>query len=157
MSERTRPEGPRARLRVGIDVGGTFTDLVALDERTGELVTGKVATTPLGAENGVFAAVEQFLAAIPQGSELSLISHSSTIATNALLGQVNLELPRVALVTTEGFRDVLEIGRQNRSTVYDLFVQRPKPLVAREDRITVRERIAPFGEILTQLDADSLV
>jgi N-methylhydantoinase A len=89
-------------------------------------------------------------------SELSLISHSSTIATNALLGQVNLELPRVGLVTTEGFRDVLEIGRQNRSAVYDLFVQRPRPLVAREDRITVRERIGPFGEILTPLDMASV-
>jgi len=144
------------RLRVGIDVGGTFTDLVALDERTGELVTCKVATTPLSAENGVFAAVEQFLAAVSPGSELSLISHSSTIATNALLGQVNLELPRVGLVTTEGFRDVLEIGRQNRSAVYDLFVQRPAPLVAREDRITVRERIGPFGEILVALDGESV-
>jgi N-methylhydantoinase A len=69
---------------------------------------------------------------------------------------VNLELPRVALVTTEGFRDVIEIGRQNRSEVYNLFVQRPAPLVARVDRIVVRERIGPFGEVLVPLDRDSL-
>jgi N-methylhydantoinase A len=145
-----------ARLRVGIDVGGTFTDLVALDERTGELFKHKVPTTPRAPEAGVFAAVEAFLRALSAGGEIALITHSSTIATNALLGQVNLELPRVALVTTEGFRDVIEIGRQNRSEVYNLFVQRPVPLVARVDRIVVRERIGPFGEVLVPLDRDSL-
>ena len=75
-------------------------------------------------------------------------AHSTTIATNALLGQIGLELPRVALVTTHGFRDVIEIGRQNRSEVYNLFVERPRPLVAREDRLTVRERIDYRGNVL---------
>jgi N-methylhydantoinase A len=145
-----------ARLRVGIDVGGTFTDLVALDETTSELFKHKVPTTPRAPEAGVFAAVEEFLSTLPAHAEIVLITHSSTIATNALLGQVNLELPRVALVTTEGFRDVIEIGRQNRSEVYNLFVQRPTPLVARVDRITVRERIGPFGEVLVPLDRESL-
>ncbi|GAC1594439.1 MAG: hydantoinase/oxoprolinase family protein [Candidatus Velthaea sp.] len=142
--------------RVGIDVGGTFTDLIALDEATGALLKRKVATTPSAPANGVFAAVDALREALPASARISLISHSSTIATNALLGQMNLELPRVALITTEGFRDVLEIGRQNRSEVYNLFVQRPVPLVVREDRITVRERIGPFGEILTELDMTSV-
>ncbi|GAC1403091.1 MAG: hydantoinase/oxoprolinase family protein [Candidatus Velthaea sp.] len=147
---------PAQTWRVGIDVGGTFTDLVALNEATGALLKRKVATTPSAPAAGVFAAVDELRAALPPGARISLISHSSTIATNALLGQMNLELPRIALLTTEGFRDVLEIGRQNRSEVYNLFVQRPAPLVAREDRLTVRERIGPFGEILTALDAASV-
>ncbi|MFN2459213.1 MAG: hydantoinase/oxoprolinase family protein [Candidatus Velthaea sp.] len=143
-------------MRVGIDVGGTFTDLVALDERAGAMIRLKVATTPTAPECGVFVAVERMLAALPSGATPALVAHSSTIATNALLGQVNLELPRVALVTTEGFRDVLEIGRQNRSEVYNLFVQRPRPLVTREDRLTVRERVGPFGEVLEPLDSASV-
>ena len=79
---------------------------------------------------------------------VEFLGHSTTIATNALLGQLGLELPRVALVTTHGFCDVIEIGRQNRSEVYNLFVERPRPLVAREDRLTVRERIDYLGNVL---------
>ncbi|MBV8489285.1 MAG: hydantoinase/oxoprolinase family protein, partial [Candidatus Eremiobacteraeota bacterium] len=88
--------------------------------------------------------------------DVTFLGHSTTIATNALLGQIGLELPRVAMVTTHGFRDVIEIGRQNRSEVYNLFVQRPRPLVAREDRLTVVERIGPDGEVLVPLDETSL-
>ena len=83
---------------------------------------------------------------------IELLAHSTTIATNALLGQMNLELPRIALVTTYGFRDVIEIGRQNRSALYNLFVERPRPLVARNDRLTVRERVDFRGNVLHALD-----
>jgi N-methylhydantoinase A len=141
--------------RVGIDVGGTFTDLIAFDEESGELRKVKVPTTPLAPEGGVIAALRAFLEDSP-GSEVSLISHSSTIATNALLGQIHLELPRVALLTTAGFRDVLEIGRQNRSEVYNLFVKRPRPLVERSDRIGVVERLDHDGNVLVPLDRASL-
>ena len=143
------------RLRVGIDVGGTFTDLIALDEASGALTRLKVPSTPRGPEGGVIDAVVRLLREIDP-SEIVLLSHSSTIATNALLGQINLELPRTVLLTTEGFRDVLEIGRQNRSEVYNLFVLRPAPLVERRFRFGVRERMDPFGGVVTPLDPSSL-
>lgn len=142
------------RFRVGIDVGGTFTDLVAVHEPTGERIVLKCASTPRAPEEGVLAAIDalgQTLGAA-QGPSIEYLAHSTTIATNALLGQMHLELPRVAFVTTAGFRDVIEIGRQNRSEVYNLFVTRPKPLVAREDRIGVRERMDFRGTVLTPLE-----
>jgi len=142
-------------MRIGIDVGGTFTDLVALDEKTGALARLKVSTTPRAPEEAVVRALRDFVARDPNAA-ISLIAHSSTIATNALLGQINLELPRVALLTTKGFRDVLEIGRQNRPEVYNLFVQRPRALVARGDRIGVRERLDHTGAVVVPLDRASL-
>ena len=142
-------------MRIGVDVGGTFTDLVALDETGGSLLRLKVPTTPRAPEDGVIEALKTFVEG-KRDRTITLIAHSSTIATNALLGQINLELPRVALLTTEGFRDVLEIGRQNRSEVYNLFVQRPRPLVARDDRIGVRERVDHTGDVVTPLDRGSL-
>jgi N-methylhydantoinase A len=143
------------RIRVGIDVGGTFTDLVALDERAGSLIRYKVPSTPREPEAAVIDALHMLLGRV-EANEVAFLSHSSTIATNALLGQINLELPRTLLLTTEGFRDILEIGRQNRSEVYNLFVQRPKPLVERRFRLGVRERMDPFGEVVVPLDAESL-
>lgn len=142
-------------MRVGIDVGGTFTDLVALDEKSGSLVRYKVPTTPRAPEESVVAVLRRLVASECDAT-ISLISHSSTIATNALLGQLNLELPRVALLTTHGFRDVLEIGRQNRAEIYNLFVRRPRPLVDKADRLGIYERLDPTGAIVTPLDAASL-
>jgi N-methylhydantoinase A len=138
-------------LRVGVDVGGTFTDLVALDEERGTLVRVKVPSVPAAPEQGVLAALEGLLADV-DAAAIGLVSHSTTIATNALLGQMGLELPRVALFVTEGFRDVIEIGRQNRSEVYNPNVVRPTPLVARADRIPVRERMDFRGRPLTPLE-----
>src|SRR4029077_21096594 len=107
-----------------------------------ETITLKVPSTPREPDRGVLAAFDAVLSACGRNAAaVQFLGHSTTIATNALLGQVGLELPRVALVTTHGFRDVIEIGRQNRSEIYNLFVTRPRPLVAREDRFTVRERI----------------
>ncbi len=136
--------------RVGVDVGGTFTDLVATDAR-GAILRYKVATTPAAPEIGLLEALRTLLRDI-DATQIVALSHASTIATNALLGQVNLDLPRVAFITTEGFRDVLEIGRQARSSVYDLHVTRPTPLARREDRLTVRERIDYDGSVHVPLD-----
>jgi len=141
-------------VRVGVDVGGTFTDLVALDD-AGRLTRYKVASTPRAPDVGFLDALRALLNDIA-AHEIALVAHASTIATNALLGQVHLDLPRVAFITTEGFRDVLEIGRQNRSAIYDLMVQRPKPLARREDRLVVRERRAHDGSVLVPLDAASV-
>jgi N-methylhydantoinase A len=140
--------------RVGIDIGGTFTDLVALAD-DGRLIRHKVSSTPRAPEEGLLDALRALLEEVSAG-EIALVAHASTIATNALLGQVHLELPRVAFITTEGFRDVLEIGRQNRSAIYDLNVTRPKPLARREDRLVVRERRTHDGGVLRALDADSV-
>jgi N-methylhydantoinase A len=140
--------------RVGVDVGGTFTDLVATDAG-GAIVRFKVATTPRAPEEGLLEALRTLLREI-DAAEIVQLSHASTIATNALLGQVHLDLPRVAFVTTEGFRDVLEIGRQSRSLVYDLHVKRPAPLARREDRLTVRERIDYDGSVHIALDMPSV-
>ncbi len=143
-------------LRVGIDVGGTFTDLVAVDVASGERTSLKVASTPQAPERGVIAAMELLLSRYCAAPRFEYIAHSTTIATNALLGQIHLELPRVVFLTTQGFRDVIEIGRQNRSEVYNLFVTRPKPLVARDDRIAVRERIDYRGEVLIPLEQSEI-
>ena len=142
-------------MRVGIDVGGTFTDLVATDPR-GEVVALKVPSTPSAPHRAAIHALAALLTRCESPSAVEFLAHSTTVATNALLGQLGLELPRVALVTTDGFRDVVEIGRQNRSEVYNLFVERPRPLVARDDRLTVRERIGPDGDVLVPLDEESL-
>ncbi len=142
-------------MRIGIDVGGTFTDLIALDERSGAVARLKVPTTPRAPEDGVVSALRTYVADAGN-PPVALISHSSTIATNALLGQVNLELPRIALLTTEGFRDVIEIGRQNRAEVYNLMVRRPRPLVERAGRIGIRERLDHTGAVVTPLDPASL-
>ncbi|MGA8326960.1 MAG: hydantoinase/oxoprolinase family protein [Candidatus Cybelea sp.] len=143
-------------MRIGIDVGGTFTDLVALERWSGRIVTWKVPSTPHEPHRAVIAALGALLSRYDFVPELEFLGHSTTVATNALLGQLGLELPRVALVTTHGFRDVIEIGRQNRSEVYNLFVERPRPLVARGDRLTVRERIDYRGNVLVPLDEASV-
>jgi N-methylhydantoinase A len=141
--------------RLGIDVGGTFTDLLAFDEQSGALLRYKVSSTPQAPEEGVLHALQALLHD-HSDARFQLISHSTTLATNALLGQLHLELPRLALVTTAGFRDVLEIGRQGRAEVYNLFVRRPPSLVARRDRFGVRERIDASGAEVEPLDEAGL-
>jgi N-methylhydantoinase A len=136
-----------ARAGLGVDVGGTFTDLVALVD--GELVTAKVPSTPRDQARGVVRAVQ--LAELAPGT-VAGFAHGSTVATNALLERRGA---RTALVTTEGFRDVLEIGRQNRPALYDLARDRPPALVPRELRFTVTERMGPDG-VLVPLDEGSL-
>ncbi len=110
---------------MGIDVGGTFTDVVAFETWSEATVTHKVPSTPREPQRAVIDGLAAVLARYETPPTVEFLGHSTTIATNALLGQLGLELPRVALVTTAGFRDVIEIGRQNRSEVYNLFVERP--------------------------------
>ncbi len=143
-----------ARYRIGVDVGGTFTDLIAAEEGAGTLVPVKVLSTPRAPADGVLAAFHQFLEARP-GRPTYLV-HASTIGTNLFLGQVGLELPRAALLTTEGFRDVLEIGRQRRAELYNLFYQRPRPLIDRRSRIGIPERIDATGRVVRPLDEEAV-
>jgi N-methylhydantoinase A/acetone carboxylase, beta subunit len=131
-------------LIVAVDVGGTFTDFVYIRE-DGFLGFYKILSTPRNPEVAVLEGLRVL------GGASSVI-HATTIATNALRGQVGLELPRVALVTTRGFRDVIEIGRQNRPRLYDPFFEKPKPLVPRDLRFEVDERVDFRGYILKPLD-----
>ena len=135
--------------RVSVDIGGTFTDLVAMDEE-GNLTNIKVPTTPRRPEAGVLEAFRRFLES-HRPEEVSMVVHATTIATNALFGQLELELPRTALITTRGFRDVIEIGRQRRPELYNLFFRRPRPLVSRRDRYEVDERIDSKGRVIKPL------
>jgi len=131
--------------RLGVDVGGTFTDLVALVD--GRLETAKVPSTPEDQSEGVMAGV-----AASGVGDVAAFAHGMTVATNALLERRGA---RTALVTTEGFRDLIEIGRQDRAHLYDLAAGRPAALVPRALRFTVRERMGPEGE-LRPLDERSL-
>jgi N-methylhydantoinase A len=134
--------------RLGVDVGGTFTDLVALSGE-GTLVTEKVPSTPDDQSTGVINALSS---SEIEPDAVDALAHGMTVATNALLERKGA---KTALVTTEGFRDVLEIARQDRPSLYNLTEDRPPPLIPRELRFTVKERMGPDGEAFA-LDEESL-
>jgi len=144
-----------AKHQVSIDIGGTFTDLVALNEKSGEILNIKLPSTPKEPAKAVIKAFREFIRKT-SNAEVSVIIHATTIATNALLGQLNLELPKTALITTKGFRDVIEIGRQRRHELYNLFIQKPRTLIPRRLRFEVEERTGPKGEILTPFNKDQV-
>ena len=131
---------------VGIDVGGTFTDLFAFDNETGESRTSKVLTTKHDRAEGVFNALTA--ADIP-ATAIETLVHGSTTATNAL---VERSYPPAAMITTEGFRDVIEIGRQRRKDLFDLHQQRPEPIIPRRRRFTVPGRLGADGGEIAPLD-----
>ena len=136
---------------VGVDVGGTFTDVVLLTD-DGSLVTAKVPSTDdqsVGVMEGIEKACSE---ADLAPANLDAFSHAMTVSVNALL---ELDGAKTALVTTEGFRDVLEIRRQNRPSLYDLDAELPEPLVPRRRRFEVDERATPEG-IERSADADEL-
>jgi N-methylhydantoinase A len=133
-------------LRIGVDIGGTFTDLVALDERTGAVVNEKALSTPRALLDGVLQCVDQARVDL---ADCRLVIHGTTIGINALIEEKGA---RTGLVTTEGFRDVLEIGRGNFLRMYDVLYRRPTPLVPRGRRLEVPERLGARGEALVPLD-----
>jgi N-methylhydantoinase A len=144
----------RNTIRVGIDIGGTFTDLVATDEERGVWKI-KVLTTPRDPSVGALDAVRRLLEKERVDAGLvRVVIHATTLASNALLTG---NAPKTALVTTAGFRDVLEIGRQNRPELYNLQVERLPPLVPRRYRFEVRERIMHDGTVLEPLDGSQAI
>src|SRR6266567_1217645 len=144
----------RNTIRVGIDIGGTFTDLVATDGRR-RVWKIKVLTTPTDPSAGALDAVRRLLEKERvEASLVRVVIHATTLASNALLTG---KIPRAALVTTSGFRDVLEIGRQNRPELYNLQVERLPPLVPRRYRFEVPERITYDGTVLEPLDTSETV
>src|SRR2546425_7980117 len=133
---------------VGVDTGGTFTDLVLLQD--GKIHVHKVLSTP----DDPSRAILQGLADLGGIHEhLDVLVHGSTVATNAVLEHKGVH---TGLITTAGFRDVLEIGRQTRPKLYDLRVQKEPPLVPRSRRVEVIERLNERGEVLVALDEASL-
>ena len=135
---------------VGVDVGGTFTDLILLDPSVpGGLKLAKVPTTTDNQAGGVLAALE---AAGVDLATLDQIVHGTTTTTNALLER---KVARVGLITTKGFRDVLELGRRTRPTSYGM-TGSFEPLISREFRLEVAERVDADGEVLTPLDEDGV-
>ena len=139
--------------RIGVDVGGTFTDLVYYDEATGQTGEGKVPTVPRAPEEGVVEAVRRHVPRpVVEGAELFL--HGTTVGLNALLERRGAT---VGLLATEGFRDVLEIRRGDRAEMYNLFWRQPQPLVPRERRLGVVERLLADGSVRRPLDRDSVL
>jgi N-methylhydantoinase A len=138
-----------ARWHVGLDIGGTFTDVVAIDAEHGTVRHLKVPssrTDPASGMLGGLAALAEEAGVAPE--HVRLLLHGTTLATNAIIER---RLARTALVTTEGFRDVLEIGRHWRSDLYDPFIDQPAPLVSRDLRLEVAERIDADGTELREL------
>lgn len=139
--------------RIGIDVGGTFTDVVLIDDGPGRIWFTKVATTPQDPARGALEGIRKIVSqAGADYDEIARIGHGTTIATNLI---VEGKGARTALLTTKGFRDILEIrrvSRHDRADLYDLFFRNPAPLVPRRLRLEVDERIAFDGEVLQPLD-----
>jgi N-methylhydantoinase A len=137
-------------MRIGIDVGGTFTDFVLLDDATGEVNTYKCLTTPRDPSDAIEQGLRALESQVPGCiGGLEEIIHGTTLIINAI---VERKGARTGLITTRGFRDVLELGREIRYAVYDAFAQMPEPLVPRERRLEVDERLRADGSVLTVLD-----
>jgi N-methylhydantoinase A len=140
--------------RVAVDIGGTFTDATLIDEATGHVAIAKTLTTPADPSEGFMAAVERALReAGVTARDVTFVVHATTVATNAI---IEGKVARSGFVTTEGFRDLLEIGRQVRPTLYDPQFEKPRPLVPRDRAVGVVERLGPKGEVLTPLDERSV-
>jgi N-methylhydantoinase A len=138
---------PTARLAV--DIGGTFTDL-ALEQTGGRRTTIKVLTTPAAPEQGVLDGVRAVLAAAAaDAGEIGIVIHGTTLATNAIIERKGA---RTALITTQGFRDVIAMGNESRYDQYDLNITLPEPLVPRHLRLTVPERLDNEGKVLLPLE-----
>jgi N-methylhydantoinase A len=136
--------------RIGVDIGGTFTDLVWVDETTGAVRVGKLLTTPKDPSQAVEEGVVTLLHEAGAGAAaVRALIHGTTLATNALIERKGA---RVGLLTTAGFRDAVEIGREGRYDMYDLFIDPPVPLVPRQLRVEVTERVLADGSVLRPLD-----
>jgi N-methylhydantoinase A len=153
MGRRSAPRIAPARpgIRLAADIGGTFTDVAVFDDRSGKLVFGKALSTPPRLVDGISAGVEK------AGSDYAaagLFLHGSTVAINTVLERTGA---KTALIITQGFRDIYEIGRINRPDAYNLFFQKHVPLVERALRFEVAERVLADGEIDQPLDDSEIV
>ena len=142
--------GPGARFQVGLDIGGTFTDLVLLDERASRLSLHKVLTTPHDPAVGALTGLRELLIrAEVDLAEVGTLLHGTTLVTNAIIERSG---SATGLLTTRGFRDVLEMGHEQRYDIYDLFLRYPDPIVPRRHRLELSERISRDGVVIRPLD-----
>ncbi len=144
----------RRSYRIGVDIGGTFTDVVVVDESDGSVNVTKVPTVPADPSEGFVDGLTRALAdfSVDPGA-IAFTVHGTTIATNTIIQGKGA---RAGLITSAGFSDILEIAYQTRPTLYDIFYDKPKPLVPRYMCIGVGERIGPDGEVLVPLDEEDV-
>ena len=140
------------QIRLAADIGGTFTDIAAFDEQTGTLSYGKSLSTPAALVGGIAEGIDKIDLAL-NDVDLFLL-HGSTIAINTVLERKGA---RTALITTEGFRDIYEIGRINRPDSYDLYFRKHQPLIERALRFEISERITAAGDVLKALVDDEII
>src|SRR5215467_4687536 len=141
-------------IRLAFDIGGTFTDFVLHDSASGTMHSLKVPTTLREPGEAVIAGLQLLLEKTGvAGSAIDTVLHATTVATNAVLERQGAA---TGLITTAGFRDVLIIGRQKRYETYDLYIDKPAPLVSRRHTAEVIERVDPRGEVVTALDEASV-
>ena len=136
-------------MRIGIDIGGTFTDLLLVDDDSGRSTVVKTLTTPDDPSRAVDLAVREALGDGSAAGSVRNVIHGTTLVTNAIIERKG---ERTALITTRGFRDVLEIRREHRYDMYDLFLEPPKAIVPRHLRFEVDERLLADGSVLLPLD-----
>ncbi|HVA86930.1 MAG TPA: hydantoinase/oxoprolinase family protein [Candidatus Saccharimonadales bacterium] len=143
-----------ARYRIGVDIGGTFTDVTMIDEVSGEIWIDKVLTTPRDPSVGFSEGVNRIMRRASVAPEaVRYLVHATTVATNAI---IEGKAAPTAFITTEGFRDMLEIARQIRPSLYDLQFEKPRPLVPRQFCFGVPERLDARGNVLVSLDENAL-
>src|SRR5579872_7056232 len=143
-----------ARYRIGFDIGGTFTDFILLDVQRSEIRLHKCLTTPHDPSVGALDGLAELLQAAGLTlADIGDVVHGTTLVTNALIERSGA---RLGLITTRGFRDILEMGTEQRYDIYDLFLQYPEPLVPRRRRLEVAERMDRARNTLTPLDLDQV-
>lgn len=143
-----------ATARIGVDIGGTFTDLVLLND-SGQSFSTKVSSTPAAPEQAVLTGVRRILEQAQMNvADVSEVLHGTTVGSNTLLQKAGA---RCGLITTRGFRDVLEIGRVRTPTMFDLSWDKPEPLIARRYRMDVNERVLADGSVETPVDIDEVL
>lgn len=140
--------------RLGVDIGGTFTDIILIDEDSGKVHIDKVLTTPHDPSIGFLEGVQRVLQrASAAPARVRYVVHATTVATNSI---IEGKVAQTAFVTTDGFRDMLEIARQTRPSLYDLLFEKPRPLVPRHYCYGVPERLDARGNVLAPLDEDAV-
>ena len=154
MKKNNNLKDSQARLRLGVDIGGTFTDFVLVDEKRDLIFTGKQLTSASDPGIAICEGVQRI--AREAGVEIAGIDgivHGTTLVANTIIERTGA---RVGFITTRGFRDVLEVGTEMRYDLYDLFLEKAEPLAPRDRRLTVDERIDPDGNVLRSMDEAEL-